>query len=65
MRTFSIQVEKGVGKTTITINLAFSLARQGYRVLLFDADLGLANIDVLLNLKTQKNMFDVMLGRLH
>jgi len=35
----------GVGKTNITVNLAIALARMGQRVLIFDADLGLANVD--------------------
>lgn len=37
----------GVGKTNITINLAIALSEQGYRVIILDADFGLANIDVL------------------
>ena len=37
----------GVGKTSVSINLAIALAERGRRVVLMDADLGLANIDVL------------------
>lgn len=40
----------GVGKTFLSANLAAALARQGQRVLVLDADLGLANLDVVLNL---------------
>ena len=40
----------GVGKTWFAITLAHALARSGRRVLLFDADLGLANIDIQLGL---------------
>ena len=43
----------GVGKTNITTNLAISLARQGKRVCIFDADTGLANINILLGLTPQ------------
>ena len=39
----------GVGKSNVSLNLAVSLASQGKRVMLLDADLGLANIDVMLD----------------
>jgi flagellar biosynthesis protein FlhG len=47
----------GVGKTSIAVNLALCLTNAGKRVLLLDADLGLANVDVLLGLTPQKNLF--------
>ena len=55
---FSVTSGKGgVGKTNLSVNLAVCLARAGKRVVLLDADLGLANVDVLLGLTPQKNIF--------
>lgn len=53
----------GVGKTFVTANLAAALARRGERVLVLDADLGLANIDVVLNLYSRLTLHDVFTGR--
>ncbi|MDH5358416.1 MAG: MinD/ParA family protein [Gammaproteobacteria bacterium] len=52
----------GVGKTNITVNLGVALASQGKQVLLLDADLGLANIDVMLGLHPQYNLLHVIDG---
>ncbi len=53
----------GVGKTWFAITLAHALARLGRRVLLFDADLGLANVDVQLGLTPEFDLASVLAGR--
>lgn len=53
----------GVGKTFVSANLAAALARRGYRVLVLDADLGLANLDVVLNLHPKITLHDVFTGK--
>jgi flagellar biosynthesis protein FlhG len=54
----------GVGKTFFSISLAHALARMGKKVLLFDGDLGLANVDVQLGLMPKRDLNDVIRGRL-
>ncbi len=53
----------GVGKTWFAITLAHALTRLGRRVLLFDGDLGLANIDVQLGLTPEHDLGSVLAGR--
>ena len=53
----------GVGKTFVSANLAAALAKRGYRVLVLDADLGLANLDVVLNLYPKITLHDVFTGK--
>ncbi|MEL7451229.1 MAG: MinD/ParA family protein [Pseudomonadota bacterium] len=52
----------GVGKTTVAVNLALSLIRRNRNVMIFDADLGLANVDVLLGLQPSRNLSHVLAG---
>jgi flagellar biosynthesis protein FlhG len=54
----------GVGKTWFSITLAHAMAREGKKVLLFDGDLGLANVDVQLGLMPKRDLNDVIRGRL-
>lgn len=50
----------GVGKTSITCNLALSLTNQGYKVLILDGDFGMANIDIMFAAKPSYNLLDVL-----
>ena len=54
----------GVGKTWFSITLAHALANRGYQTLLFDGDLGLANLDIQLGLMPQQDLSSVITGRL-
>ena len=52
----------GVGKTNVSVNLGIALSELGRNVMLFDADLGLANIDVVLGLHPQYDLSHVLRG---
>src|SRR5690606_33399392 len=54
----------GVGKTNVAVNLSVAFAGLGRSTLLLDADLGLANVDVLLGLQPTANIAEVLAGRL-
>ncbi len=54
----------GVGKTNLAVNLALALAAGGRRVLLVDADFGLANVDLLLGRRPRGDLGHVLAGRL-
>jgi flagellar biosynthesis protein FlhG len=62
-KTLSIAVASGkggVGKTNLALNLGFALHELGQTLVLLDADLGLANLDVLLGLSPEKNLQDLL-----
>jgi flagellar biosynthesis protein FlhG len=52
----------GVGKSNFSLNFAMSLQNRGYSVLLFDADISFANIDVLLGTPAQYNLIHLLKG---
>jgi len=52
----------GVGKTSMSVNLGLALTALGRRVVLLDADLGLANVDVLMGIRAERTITDVMEG---
>jgi flagellar biosynthesis protein FlhG len=52
----------GVGKTNVTLGVAMAMARQGKKVTVLDADLGLANVDVMLGIRPTRNLSHVLSG---
>lgn len=63
VRTIAVASGKGgVGKTNITANLAIGFSKLNKKVMVFDADLGLSNIDVILNLATKYNIKHLFTG---
>lgn len=50
----------GVGKTNFSVNLALSLAKRGFRVVIIDADFGLANVNVVLGVSTKYDLIHVL-----
>jgi flagellar biosynthesis protein FlhG len=62
-RTIAVTSGKGgVGKTSLSVSLAIALARDKSSVTLLDADLGLANINVILGIIPKYNLYDVLKG---
>jgi flagellar biosynthesis protein FlhG len=53
----------GVGKSNFVVNLAYLIAKKGKKVLVFDADINLGNVDVLLNLNVKNNIRDYLYGK--
>jgi len=52
----------GVGKTNVAVNLGMALSHSGKKVMIMDADLGLANLDVMLGIHPQANLHHVITG---
>ncbi|UUZ85944.1 P-loop NTPase [Paenibacillus sp. P26] len=50
----------GVGKSNFTLNFALTLQQRGYKVLVFDADIGLANIDVLMGISPRYSLYHLL-----
>lgn len=52
----------GVGKSNVTLGMAICMAKQGKKVMVLDADLGLANVDVMLGIRPKRNLGHVLAG---
>ena len=52
----------GVGKSSVTVNLAIQFQKMNKKVIIFDADLGLANVEVMLGAIPKHNLSDVIYG---
>lgn len=60
-RTITVTSGKGgVGKSNFTLNFALALQKKGFKVLVFDADIGLANIDVLMGISSKFNLYHLL-----
>ncbi len=63
VKTIAITSGKGgVGKSTLTANIAYALALQGKKVLIFDGDLGMANVDIMFGVKASGSILEVLHG---
>lgn len=62
-RVISVTSGKGgVGKTSLVVNMAHQFAREGSRVLILDGDLGMANVDIMFNVRPERTILDIVKG---
>ncbi|PKM95728.1 MAG: MinD/ParA family protein [Firmicutes bacterium HGW-Firmicutes-1] len=54
----------GVGKSNVSVNLAINFRRQGKRVVIFDADFGLANIEIIFGIAPKYSMYDMIFNNM-
>lgn len=52
----------GVGKSNFSLNFSISLSKRGYSVLLFDMDVGMGNLDILMGRSSEKTIVDYLTG---
>lgn len=65
MRIITVASGKGgVGKTSVVVNLALALTKLGKKVLIMDADLGMANIDIMCGVLAENSLYDVIKGKM-
>lgn len=63
MNTLSVTSGKGgVGKSTLSANLGLALSQMGYRVVLFDADFGMSNLEIMFGVRPTRTVFDLVDG---
>lgn len=54
----------GVGKTSLSVNLAIEISKMGKKVVIFDADFGLANVEVMLGIRPKYNLLDIFKNKM-
>ena len=66
LRVYSVVSGKGgVGKTNFTVNIAIKLQQKGKKVLILDADIGMSNVNILMDIDVKNTLLDLLQGRLN